>query len=380
VVVEGTRRPAVTQPRRAFKPDLLPVRNRDRRRGYLVIGTRFGLLIVDVQGEEYGAKQSIQTGSSSQSVTVTADGGFAIVLTSTGELLLIDIKGDDFGSAKSSIQTGSSSQSVTLSADGSTLYVSTSDGRILVYSFTLLGSAGGAAVEGSLGGFAFVPVDTVFVGRTWRNGPRADTLWWSIRGQGAPLLAEARPRSAATKHLHHTLGALRGRDNDVGFRSRGHPRGADGPGPPNHLGSKLYQRTERPVTAKMIKNGSGERPRITPGSRPRPGTISSEMTARRLRIRKSTDARGDPRECPGRRADRDAPVYHLFQSTNPFRGNTGAHPIQPGRGGARGWRCSMCAGPAHFAEGARGREPRSVLGWNFGSGGSCRGRRLLLSA
>ena len=135
--------------------------------GQLVIGTSFGIVLVDIEGDDYGAKKSIETGSSSQSVTVTPDGGFILVLTATGTLLLIDINPDlteaEIEDAKKSIETGSTSQAVTVSPDGGEVYVSTADGRILVFTLTLIGGET-ALAEGSDSGLSLVLTETLTVG------------------------------------------------------------------------------------------------------------------------------------------------------------------------------------------------------------------------
>ncbi|HET9234735.1 MAG TPA: Ig-like domain-containing protein, partial [Candidatus Eisenbacteria bacterium] len=135
--------------------------------GQLVIGTSFGIVLVDIEGDDYGAKKSIDTGSSSQSVTVTADGGFILVLTATGTLLLINIDPDlteeQIEDAKKSIETGSTSRAVTVSPDGGEVYVSTADGRILVFTLTLAGGEA-ALAEPSDSGLSLVLTETLTVG------------------------------------------------------------------------------------------------------------------------------------------------------------------------------------------------------------------------
>jgi hypothetical protein len=269
---------------------------------------------------------------------VTSDGGFAIVLTSTGELLLIDIQGDEFGAAKSSIQTGSSSQSVTLSSDGSTLYVSTSDGEILVYSFAVLGSTGGAAVEGSLGGFAFVPVDTVFVGENLSGMAFAgrDTLLVVDSGtRSVRVLRRGQAPVGCNESFTPYSGVIPGgADKDTLWVPL--PSGAIQvraaldwtPGPPHHLGFKLYQRTgTNPFTYKMIKNGSGgAAPESLLAQGLAPGTYFFEMnrtSSPGTQIDWTLSVASCVNTPVGVPSPESPPAYRLLQSTpNPFRAGT----------------------------------------------------------
>jgi YVTN family beta-propeller protein len=135
----------------------------------LVIGTSTGIVIVSSAdpGDVNGTVR-VDTGSGGQSVGVTPDGGFVVLLTTDGFLHLIDIRPgsptENSGTAR--VDTGSGGQSVGVSPDGGYVYVTTADGLVLVYQIVQLGGGGGAATtrDAAAFQFEFQLIDTIEVG------------------------------------------------------------------------------------------------------------------------------------------------------------------------------------------------------------------------
>jgi hypothetical protein len=89
--------------------------------------------------------RSVGTGSATKTVTVTPDGALLIVLTTEGEILLIDVQQGSSSEDQvvARVGAGSSTKSVTVSPDGALLYIILEDSDyVIVYSIETLGSVG----------------------------------------------------------------------------------------------------------------------------------------------------------------------------------------------------------------------------------------------
>ena len=109
----------------------------------IYIGTDTGYLVVDAMTNAVTA--TVTTGSTAKSVTVTPDGGLLVLLTTEGEVLLIDIEegSSSENQVVARVGTGSTTTSVTVSPDGALLYLIMEDSDlVVVYSLAIVGSIG----------------------------------------------------------------------------------------------------------------------------------------------------------------------------------------------------------------------------------------------
>jgi len=119
----------------------------------VVVTGDFGLKIInsDPDDKDYNSVvANVSSGTRTNSVTVTADAGLAIVSTLEGSLLVVNLypeNGDYSDAVVSNVSTGTRVSNATASADAMFVYVTDTDnGRILVYK---IDPTGGGSVNGS---------------------------------------------------------------------------------------------------------------------------------------------------------------------------------------------------------------------------------------